>query len=574
MPALDQLARESLVFEQAISVGPLTLPSHASILTALYPPRHGVRDNHLFSLAEEVPAYPALLKAGGYATGAFVSAIVLDRRYGLARGFDEYDDHIDAVERPAADTLSRAEQWIAAARRPFFAWVHLFEPHAPYRSGSYALEVAIVDAALAKFFDALRSRGTWDSTIVSVTADHGESLGEHGELTHGYFVYDSTLKIPWLVHVPGRRPQRFAHQVRLVDVLPTLVALAGAPVDSLTVDGVNLVPSLGRTGSPNLEAYSETFLPRHQFNWSELRSLRTERGKYIGAPSPELYDLPADPREERNVLITQADIARSMSRQLAALERSTPPRARQATDVVLAEQFMSLGYIGYSPPASAASGPLPDPKDKLEIYRLTMDALELSEGGNHAGALARLREAKRLDASVAQVHFLEGVILGNVGRYAEAAAALERTMAVNPRHVTARFKLALAYLRTDRAGRAEQVLLGVLADEPRNVRAMHNLATIAYSRGDLERAETLERQALAVDPQYVEAWNTLGAIYIVRKEPERAVEALDRATRIDSRNGQAFSNYALALRALGRRDEAKAAARRACELDARWCGRN
>jgi len=579
MPALDRLARESIVFARTVSVAPLTLPAHASILTALYPPRHGVRDNHLFSLGADVPTFTEALARRGYATGAFVSASVLNRRYGLARGFGAYDDDTGPLERAAADTFAAAERWLASAPRPAFAWIHLFEPHAPYKTGTYDAEVRAADTALGRFIDGIRQSAFWPDTLVSVTADHGESLGEHGEKTHGFFVYDSTLLVPWITRVPGREAATITSQARLVDVMPTLAEWAGAAIEwpKGSIDGVSLAAARADSPSPALEAYSETWLPRHQFGWSELRSLRTDRAKFIAAPAPEAYDLAADPGETRNIASSASERVRSMERQLAALERAPVARPPRASDPVVAEQLMALGYIAPSGPEVACGAALAgcergeDPKDKIRVYQLTMDALEASELGRPADALEMLRTAERLDARTAQVPFVLGVVLGNVGRFDEAATALERAVALSPRHVLARFKLALAYVRTNRADRAQRVLEGVLRDEPQNVRALHNLAAIAYTRGDLDRAAALEQQAVALDAGYAEAWNTLGAIDILRQQPTRAVAALQRATTIDPTNAQAFRNLAIALRATGDQAAAERAALRACELDRRLC---
>jgi choline-sulfatase len=575
-PALARLASEAIVFDTAITVSPLTLPSHASLLTAQFPPAHGVRDNTIYSLRPGKRTYATMLRERGYATAAFVSAVVLDSRHGLDAGFDIYDDEIGAApERRAQDTIGRARQWIAAnaGPRPFFVWIHLFEPHAPYLSGSYANEVTTVDRELDGLFSSLREQKIWDDLVLGVTSDHGESLGEHGEQTHGFFVYDSTLRIPWILKAPGRKPLRFPHQVRIVDAMPTMTAFAGAGVILPTdVDGVDLGPWFQRESSPGLEAYADTLLPRDQFQWSELRALRTERLKFIAAPRPELFDLAADPGERRNVISERPADATRMRTILEALER---PRAeassRIASDPAIQERFMALGYIGYSPPSATDTGTLPDPKDKLDVYNLTMSALELSEGGRPSEALAALARAERLDAGVTQVHYLKGSILGTQERYAEAAAALERAVALNPRYVAARFKLALAYVRLQRPDRAEAMLRSVVADEPHNVRAHHNLAAIAYSRGDLAEAERLERQAIAIDARYVEAWNTLGAIHLVAKRPAAALEALNTAVRLDPSHGQAHYNLALALRAAGQAAAAESAAARACALDRRFC---
>lgn len=575
-PALARLASEAIVFDTAITVTPLTLPSHASLLTAQFPPAHGVRDNSIYSLPAGTRTYTTMLRERGYATAAFVSAVVLDSRYGLDAGFDTYDDELGgAPERPARETIGRAREWLAAhaGPRPFFVWIHLFEPHAPYLSGSYAGEVTAGDRELDALFSTLRERKIWDDLVLGVTSDHGESLGEHGEQTHGFFVYDSTLRIPWIVKAPGRTPLRFPHQVRIVDAMPTMTALANAGISVPTdVDGVDLGPWLQRESSPGLEAYADTLLPRDQFQWSELRALRTERLKYIDAPRPELFDLAADPGERRNVIAERPADAQRMRTILEALERRrTAGPSRVASDPAIEERFMALGYIGYSPVSATGKEALPDPKDKLDVYSLTMSALELSEAGKPTEALAALARAERLDPGVTQIHYLKGSILGTQERYAEAASALERAVALNPRYVTARFKLALAYVRLKRPDRAEAMLRSVLADEPRNVRAHHNLAAIAYSRGDLVEAERLERQAIAIDGRYVEAWNTLGAIHLVAKRPVEAVEALNTAIRLDPSNGQAHYNLALALRAAGQAAAAESTAARACALDPRFC---
>ena len=559
-PALERLGREAVVFESATSVAPVTLPAHASMLTGTFPPAHGVRDNTIYSLPQGTATFTTWLRTRGYATGAFVSSIVLDHRYGLNQGFDVYDDAIgDAPERSAADTLARARQWLSegAGRgdKPFFAWIHLFEPHAPYVSGTYASEVTAVDHALASFFSWLRENGLWDKVVLSVTADHGESLGEHGEETHGFFVYDSTVRIPWILKAGGLEPGRFSPHVRIVDILPTMTALAnvGAPAE-WALDGVDLVPHLRSGQDPRLDGYAETYLPRHQFQWSELKSVRTGGLKFIEAPRPELYDLKADPAERRSLAADRSTEAARLKTLLGAIERRRAAPSRSvAPQPELEEKFMSLGYIGGSPSLESTPGErLPDPKDRIEVYTLTMSALELSEGGKPHDALAALDKAERLDSEVAQIHYLKGTILGGQQQYAEAARALERTVALNPRHVTARFRLALAYLRLSRLDAAENTLRSVLADEPRNVRAHHNLATIAYSRGDLTRAEELERRAIEIDRNYFEAWNTLGAIYIASGQPEAAVTALNTALKLNPSSDQARHNLSLAMRARSR----------------------
>jgi choline-sulfatase len=573
-PALERLRREAVDFTQAVTVAPLTLPSHASLFTGLFPPAHGARDNHIFALAEAVPTFTEALRAQGYATGAFVGSIVLAKRYGLARGFDEYDDQVEGPERAGAETVARASAWLARAREPFFLWVHLFEPHAPYSGGRYAADVGEADRQTAQLLDAVRARGAWDRTVVTVTSDHGEALGDHGEGTHGFFIYDATLRIPWLLRAPGLPPGRFPHQVRIVDVLTTALAVAGVkPGNLVSIDGIDVSGHLERQSDPALEAYAETLLPRHQFNWSGLRALRTARSKYIEAPRPELYDLEKDPAERANLARGDSDRAGPARRALAAIERRGDRATRgPAASPAVSDAFLSLGYIGYAPPPPGGEAALADPKDRLGVYLLVMRAIEESERGDRARALATLMDAARQDPAVAQTHFLAGSILGQEGRFREAAAALERTLALNPRYTAARFKLALARLRLGEHAAAERELDAVLKDEPDNVRAIHNLAAVAYSRGDLARAEALERRAIQLDAGYFDAWNTLGAIHIVRREAGPALDALRQATSIEPKNGQAFANLALAYKLAGDELRATDAASRACTLDRRYCG--
>ena len=576
MPALDALGRDAIVFDQALTVSPLTLPAHASLFTGRYPPRHGVRDNEIFSLAPEIPVYPALLKQRGYATAAFVSAPVLDHRYGLQRGFDVYDDEIASAERSAGDTLARATRWLDTAPRLFFVWIHLFEPHAPYRSGSYAGEVKAVDAALDGFFAHLRTGQRWDDVVLSVSADHGESLGEHEEQTHGFFLYDATLRIPWILKAPGLRPRRVTDLVRIVDEMPTILDAARVErdVSAPPVDGVSLMPSIEAGRSAGLEAYSETFLPRDQFGWSPITSVRTTRYKYIDAPQPELYDLAADPSETMNVVSSGAAEAGRLQTVLAAIGRGPAAPSQPVTaDPALTEKLMSLGYFSASRMSDGTGRTLADPKSKIGVYNACMAALARAEQDDLNGALRLVDEAERLDPNVAQIAFLKGTVLGRAGRYREAAAALERTLALNPHHTAARFKLALAWIRNGQDARADRLLREVVKEQPGDFRAWHNLAAIAYTRGDLDEAEALERQAIAVSPDYGEAWNTLGAIALVRKQTDAAVDALTKATEVAPHNAQAFANLSLALRAAGREQAARSASDRACALDQSLCPR-
>jgi arylsulfatase A-like enzyme len=387
MPHLDRLAREGVVFDQATSVAPLTLPAHTSLFTGLFPPAHGVRDNADGPLSSRFTTLAERLRAQGFRTGAFVGSVVLDADRGLAQGFDHYGGVVktDASgqapgpprQRRGDEVVAEAIRWLDDANdAPFFVWAHLYDPHRPYdppepfrsaHADPYIAEIAFADAQIGRVLDALERRNILERTIVVVVADHGESLGDHGERDHGIFVYESVVRIPLIIRAPNVPPRRVGDIVRLVDVMPTVLDLLGLPEE--VDDGRSLAELLhGRPLDIELDAYSESRYPL-RFGWSPLRTLRAGRYKLIEAPRPELYDLDRDPFEERNLHEDRRDLARALARRLATLARLMPVgESQDARDPVpveeLRERLASLGYLG-----SAASGPsravqeLPDPKD-------------------------------------------------------------------------------------------------------------------------------------------------------------------------------------------------------------------
>jgi choline-sulfatase len=399
MPALERLAREGVVFDQASSVAPLTLPAHASLFTGLLPTKHQVRDNADRPLGDDHLTLAEILKQRGYRAGAFVGSVVLDPARGLAQGFERYDA-VDLDRAPPGSLPSRARQRrgdevAAAAIRwledvgdaPFFLWAHLYDPHRPYDPPEpyvtkyvdpYVAEIGFADAQIGRLLHLLDARGLANRTIVIVAGDHGESLGEHGERDHGIFLYESVLKIPLIVRAPYIAPRRVAGVVRLTDVMPTVLELLGIP--GPTTDGVSLVDLLtGRRSDLGLERYAESLYPR-RFGWSTLHALRWGRYKVIDAPRPELYDLERDPFEERNVFHDRPTTATAMLRrlrELAGAERDrTPagaaPRGREA-------QLSSLGYIGSAVPPLAPGDSLPDPKDCIGLLKPHDDARPSTE---------------------------------------------------------------------------------------------------------------------------------------------------------------------------------------------------
>src|SRR3982751_1126231 len=372
-PAFDRLAREGVLFDQAVSVAPLTLPAHSSMFTGKFPPEHGVRDNGGFFLGPEQVTLAEILKSRGYRTGGFVAAYVLDSKWGISQGFDTYFDKFDlseakgvslgAIQRPANEVVDQALPWIESAHgQPFFAWIHLYDAHSPYRPPEpfatkykghpYNGEIAFTDSQVARVIQSLESHGLYDRTVVMVLGDHGESLGDHGEAAHGFFIYNSVTHVPFVIRAPfaATHARKVTDPVRSVDVMPTALDLLGAAPPS-GIAGASLAPLLaGAKRELGLDAYSEAMYPLHHYGWSDLRALRSGRYKVIDAPRPELYDMERDPQETTNLYDGRKQLGDTMIGQLRALETKfeKTDAALPAGDVdpEARQRLAALGYVG------------------------------------------------------------------------------------------------------------------------------------------------------------------------------------------------------------------------------------
>ena len=395
LPHLERLAREGVIFDQAISVAPLTLPAHTSLFTGLVPPNHGVRDNADTPLSESYTTLAEVLLARGFRTGAFVGSVVLDPDRGLTQGFEQYRGVDEAGrgtasgrQRPADSVMDDAIRWLDTIQGSrFFLWTHLYDAHRPYdppepyRSvyghNLYVGEIAFTDSQIGRLLEALEQRNLLAHTVVVVTADHGESLGNHGERDHGVFVYEDVVRVPLIVRAPGLQPFRVGEVVRLTDVMPTILESLGVP--SPPVDGVSLVDLMaGRRSELNLEAYSESLYPE-RLGWSPLRALRSGPLKLIDAPRPELYDLEQDPFEEKNIYDTR--LAATIATRLAAVAKgNATPGAAERRAGATPELQARLGALGYLSSAvkrdPSDRTPLPDPKDCIGFYSGAADATQ------------------------------------------------------------------------------------------------------------------------------------------------------------------------------------------------------
>ena len=392
-PALDRIAADGLVFEEAYAAVPLTLPSHASILTGLYPPRLGVRDNASPPLSDQFTTLAEALQKHGLRTAAFVASGVLSPGRGLAQGFEHYSDSAPThcpgapARRRAGEVTDDALNWLAAnGEAPFFVWMHLFDTHRPYdlpddykdrHLDPYLDAIAYEDSQIARVLDNLDARGLTQKTVIVVVGDHGESMGGHGEESHGLFVYQEALRVPFIVRGPGVSPRRATSVARLVDVTPTVLNLFGVTATT-AMDGVSLAGAGARQNDdPPLEVYAESMYAQ-RFGWSPLRSLRADRYKLIDASRPELFDLDRDPVEARDIAAEHPAVVDAMRRRLRSFDPQRPSTNDHPVDRSVRERIASLGYVGEArAEPTSLSGEIPDPKDRVDQFN-RMTALQWS----------------------------------------------------------------------------------------------------------------------------------------------------------------------------------------------------
>ena len=568
-PNLDRLAREGLLFERVETAAPITLPAHVSLLSGLYPFAHGVRNNGNFRLDDSIPTVAMALRNAGFQTAAFVSAFVLDRQYGLDRGFTEYDDRF-ALERRGDATAAAAASWFehhAADRPPFFVWVHLYDPHDPYdppppfrdafSTRPYDGEIAFDDRVIGTLLDRLDASKLLASTLVAVVGDHGESLGEHREATHGMFVYEAAARVPMIIWRPGTVPaRRITPLVRTIDLAPTLLALA----DTRGLDGIegrSLLPLVeGRSPAGANGAYAETYFPRLFMNWSPLRSLRDDRWKFIDAPVPELYDLSTDPGETTNLGPREPARLAAMRRALDQLTGGTEGlQTSVAIDRETSEKLAALGYVGAVSGGSVGSDEArgssrsemnarrgaarPDPKAMIDVFNqlraantdiqarryreaetagrgalqrdpenafalMIVGRAEL-EQGRYRDAIAHYRRYTELLPTSADAHHWTAVCYSRMNEVAAALAEEDAALALDSRHAEAHALRGGLLARLGRADEAVSALRHAVDAAPGNVGFQVGLGRLLVSARRFEDAQVVIAAALARQPENPDA---------------------------------------------------------------------
>jgi arylsulfatase A-like enzyme/Flp pilus assembly protein TadD len=587
-PHLDALARQSVVFTRAYSQVPLTTASHATILTGTYPQFHQVIDFGV-PLAEDLPYAPYIFRGNGYHTAAFIGSLVLDPETrsapGFDRGFDTYDagfhrrrmgeDRYQSIERRGGEVVGRALAWLTAHQEgPFFIWVHLYDAHDPYdppepyktryAAAPYDGEIAYVDAAVGKLLSWLRLRGLYDGALIAVMADHGEALGEHGEITHGIFLYDETIHVPLLFKMPQERSAgtRVDTRAELVDVLPTMLQTAGIAVPK-EVQGESLLSTLKPAAARDRPAYAESDYPHRTFGWSPLRSLRTGKYLFIEAPRKELYDQTTDPKAEHNLSATSVAVTDTLASQLDAFRQKTST-AKEApkvsTDPGLQERLNALGYVATDSSSSTMPGIKEtgaDPKDKVEVVNLLHRAEMAKEDMRFKEAVPLLEQVIALEPDLPITYLQLGTALSALKDYEKAVPILRKAVEMRPDLTIPRYQLGSALFETgDFVGAAAEFETAV-ARAPDWPEAHLSLAT-AYARADrLKDAIPEYEKVIELRPNHYSAHLLLGRAQALSGDPAAALPNLAKAAELQPKSPEPHRFLADAYIQLGRQDDAK-----------------
>jgi len=596
-PNLDVLARQSVVFTHAYSQVPITTASHATILTGTYPQFHKVNDFGV-PLAEDVPYAPDIFKHHGYHTAAFVGSLVLDPNTrsapGFDRGFDTFDagfhrrrpgeSRYQAIERRGVEVVAHALAWLTQhPHGPFFIWVHLYDAHDPYdppepyksryASAPYDGEIAYADSAVGKLLTQLRLRRLYRGAVIAVVADHGEALGDHGETTHGIFLYDETIHVPLLLKLPGERSagKRIEDRVELVDVLPTMLQAVGVAVPQ-EVQGQSLMALLKATAAqvtgkdpatpPDRSAYAESDYPHRTFGWSPLRALRTGKYLFVEAPQKELYDQSADALAEHNLSATSVAVANTLASQLAAFRQRTSS-AREAPkvngDPELQEKLSALGYV-----SDSSSAPMPgikdtgaDPKGKVEVVNLLHQAEMFKEEMRFREAVPLLERVIALEPNLPIAYLQLGTALSSLRNYVKALPVLHKAVEMRPDLIIPRYQLGSVLFETGEFTAAAVEFETAVARSPEWAEAHFSLAT-AYARMDrLPDAAREYEKVIELRPKHYGAHLLLGRALTLSGDPEGALPKLLAASKLQPESSEPHSFLADAYVQLKRDPDAE-----------------
>ena len=560
-PHLDALARRSALFTHAYAQTPLTRPSHTDILTGTTPLYHGVSDNPGFKLEDRYQTMAQILKARDYKTAAFVGAFVLDSRFGLDKGFDLYDDDtgfaehedFDVVERTADQVVAPAMDWIGAQREKWFCWVHVFDPHDPYTppepfrteyaADPYSGEVAFVDAQLGRLFDALEKSGALGTTVVIVTADHGEALGEKEELRHGFFAYNDTLHVPLFIYVPGAFPATVSENACHVDILPTVCDIIGLPLPA-QLQGESLLPLIAGRKRRQPLIYFESMSPYLTMGAAPLSGFIRDDLKFIDQPIKEVYNLADDPAEEKNLAPT-SDLAGLMG-ELEALKKSLKGKGTtqdwKGKNPEIKPLLESLGYISGKPVRKKTYGPKDDLKALQPLIAQLRMAIEEFKSGRQESAKAKLTTILRIRPIYINAYTVLADMHDRSGRLDAAEAVLEDGLKNNPGTMALTTRLGTVLIKARKFSEAIAPLEEAIDRDPYDPQTFNFLGLAQMATGEVKPAEKNLKKALELDPDFVQAWNNLGylnlSLYVKSAEEKYYHEAVqDFDAALDRRPG-------------------------------------
>jgi arylsulfatase A-like enzyme/Tfp pilus assembly protein PilF len=591
-PNIDALAADSVRFERAYTPVPVTLPAHTAIFTGTYPLLSGMHDFSGNKLSPNQPTLASVLKQQGYVTGAVVGSAVLDSRFGLNNGFAFYYDHFDfnrllesnleEMERPGNVVADVTLDWLAGNYKTnFLLWMHLYDPHYPYRPPApyreqykdrpYDGEIAFADAQIGRLIAFLKAKDLYRNTIIILTGDHGESLGEHGERTHGFFLYNATLHVPVIIHVPQAESavKTVPGVVSLVDLMPTVLQALKVDLPA-QVQGRSLLPLMtAKTDEKSRSIYAETFLPRLHFNWSELRSVETEKYQFIEAPKPELYDLSRDPAETQNVYAETKAVAEELQARVRAMIRQYSPDRELAEktglDPTLMERLKSLGYAGFSGGGNltTAASSLPDPKDRIQVYELISDAIAESQHGEYQSSTEKLKTALKTESASVPIHYLLGLNYYRLHEFSLAADEFQRVLQLSPDYELAMFHLGLAYARTGDFDQAIAMLKRALQLDGTNFAAAYNLGATYLKKEMVPEAAEAFRQSISINPEYAAGHRALGELLLYQGQVDESLSELRRSAELNPQDPGIHASLARALSAKGLNAEADEETRKA-----------
>jgi len=584
-PYMDMFAQRGVKFDRCIAQTPLTLPSHTSLLTGTHPTFHGVRDNGGFLVPQELITLAESFKDKDYRTSAFVAAYVLDSKWGIDQGFDHYFDQFDLskyktvslgnVQRRGDEVIDEALSWLDQnIQENFFTWIHLYDPHTPYDPPSpfrekypgrpYIGEIAYTDSQLGRLWDYLDEKELLDKTILIFVADHGESLGEHDEQTHGFFIYQEGIHVPLIFVTPFEKLQGLSRQniVSLVDIMPTVLEMEEMPIPD-QVQGTSLLPLfLNRMEERANFAYSETFYPRYHYGWSELTSIQEDRYKLIVAPELELYDLDSDPMERKNLASLEPETTRRLIRAAEQFQAESSMGSLEVDyrqmDEEARQKLSALGYIGNFTDSEFFKGKrLSDPKEKIGVFNQLSSARELILDEQYEDAVAAIQKILEEDPYIVDAYFTLGNMFLKRHDFARALDTFKMVLEIKPGDVFIINSVANAHISLGEIDEAEQFLLSLIDTIPPDSQMYLFLGNIKNLKGEHEEAKRYYEECIKHNPSSGSAYNALGGILVVQGHLDEAEPFLQKAKASNPKLRRLHYNFALLFE--GRGDFVRAA---------------